>query len=61
MEIDGEAQFAQEYPFLAVSVLEGSGDVDGHPVKKGDHFVIPCGYGSFCLKGDMLLLASTKC
>ncbi len=61
IQVSGEVQLTQEYPFLAVSVVEGSGEVDGHPVKKGDHFVIPCGYGSFCLKGNMMALASTKC
>lgn len=60
MEIEGKAEFEQEYPFLAVSVLEGSGSIDGSPLTKGDHFILPCGYGSFCLEGDMLLMASTK-
>lgn len=60
IDVAGEVQLEQKYPFLAVSVLEGEGYVDEYPVKKGDHFIIPSGYGAFCLKGDMMLMASTK-
>jgi len=58
-DVNGEMQLEQKYPFLAVSVLEGSGFADDCPVRKGDHFVIPCGYGSCCLKGEMKLILST--
>ncbi len=61
IEIKGEAELEQAYPFLAVSVLEGSGWIDDQPIKKGDHFILPSSYGTFCLKGDMMLMASTKC
>lgn len=54
----GELHLEQKYPFLAMSVLEGSGSVDGHSVEKGDHFILPCGYGEFCIKGKMTLIAA---
>lgn len=60
LDVAGEVQLEQEYPFLAFSVLDGAGYLDNEPVKKGDHFIIPCGYGRFCLKGDMMLVASTS-
>lgn len=60
MDVKGEAVLEQTYPFLAVSILEGSGFVDEHPVQKGDHLILPFAYGSCCLKGEMMLIASTK-
>ena len=50
---------AQEYPFLLMSVIEGDGIVNGQPVKKGDHFILPCGFGEVELQGDMSIIAST--
>ncbi len=59
IDTKGTAQLEQKYPFLAISVLEGSGSIDGNPIQKGDHFILPSGYGSFCLEGEMSLMAST--
>lgn len=58
MDIKGETLLDQTYPYLLVSVLEGSGYADRYPVKKGDHFIIPSGYGSFQLRGNMSLVLS---
>lgn len=49
----------QEYPFLVMSVIEGSGTIDEKPVKKGDHFILPADYGEFHLEGKMQIIAST--
>ncbi len=54
-----EAVLEQAYPFLILSVLEGSGEVDGRPVKKGDHMLIPNGYGQVSVAGKMEIIAST--
>lgn len=59
MDVNGEADFEQSYPFLAVSILEGDGIVNGQPVKKGDHFILPNGFGEVMMKGQMSLIAST--
>lgn len=56
--INGTKPFSQNAPFLIVSVIEGKGVVDERKVKKGDHFVIPFGYGTFTLSGDMQLIIS---
>lgn len=49
----------QEYPFLIMSVLEGDGLVNGQMVKKGDHFILPAGYGEVTLQGNMEMIASS--
>lgn len=59
LDADGNASFEQKYPFLAASVLEGAGMVNGEEVRKGDHFIIPCGYGNVEMKGKMSLIFST--
>lgn len=50
---------AEQYPFLLASVLNGEGNVDGVTVKKGDHFILPAGYGEAVFAGDMELILST--
>lgn len=55
----GENEIAQDLPFMAVSVLEGSGTVDGTPIKKGAHFILPHGYGTAHFSGDMELMISS--
>lgn len=59
LDIDGKMNLFQEYPFLIMSVIEGNGFIDGRPVKKGDHFILPNGYGEAELQGKLQLIAST--
>ncbi len=59
IRVRGRAAFAQKYPFLSMSVVEGDGIACGCPVKKGDHFILPRGLGEADLCGDMLIIAST--
>ncbi len=49
----------QEYPFLIMSVIDGEGLADGHMLQKGDHFIVPNGYGELHLQGNMQIIAST--
>ena len=58
LNLHGEQEFNQEYEFLNVSVIEGSGTIDGTQIKKGDHFILPSEYGSFCMSGNMVLIVS---
>ena len=51
--------FEQEHPFLIMSVIEGEGLVNGQMIRKGDHFILPSGYGRVDLQGDMTLIASS--
>lgn len=59
LDTNGEAVFEQSFPFLAASVLEGEGCVDGVKMRKGDHFILPNGYGNVEMKGQMSLILST--
>lgn len=56
--INGTATFTQNYPFLNISILEGEGTLDGRPVKKGDHMILPYGYGEYQVQGAMLMITS---
>ncbi len=58
IRMHGEQVFIQEFKFLNVSIIGGSGEIDGVGISKGDHFILPYGYGSFRLKGEMELIIS---
>lgn len=59
MNLNGTVFFEQKYPFLNVSIIEGSGIINGQVIKKGDHFILPDKYGAAELTGEMELIAST--
>lgn len=59
LNLNGTYHFEQKYPFLNVSVLEGGGVINGQTLKKGDHFILPAGYGEVQLQGEMEWIAST--
>lgn len=59
VQIHGRAVFQQNKPFLNVSVLEGSGDIDGIEIKKGNHFILPAGYGKYVLTGNLMIITSS--
>ncbi len=56
--VTGSVSFMQEYPFLIMSVIGGSGMIDGRQIRKGDHFILPAGYGEFSLQGNLQIIAS---
>ncbi len=53
LDLDGKARFEQEYPFLLMSVIEGDGLLNGQLVKKGDHLILPGGFGEVELQGRL--------
>ena len=59
MKVEGQAEFEQEYPFLIVSVVEANGLLNHTSVKKGDHFILPYGYGKVEIEGNLEFVAST--
>ncbi len=59
MELEGSAEFMQEYPFLLVTICEGEGTINGCAVRKGMHMILPAGFGNVNLEGNLLLIAST--
>lgn len=44
--------------FTNVSVLEGSGAIDGCEISRGMHFIIPSGYGNCRMQGRFSILCS---
>lgn len=58
VNITGKESFCQNEPFTILSVIEGSGSIDGRNIKKGDHFILPAGYGTYELDGNMELIIS---
>lgn len=59
---DIHGSFTHEFisSFTNVSVIEGEGSVDGHPVRKGDHFIIPHSYGNCTFKGEFSMICSKQ-
>ncbi|HKM33626.1 MAG TPA: type I phosphomannose isomerase catalytic subunit [Lachnospiraceae bacterium] len=57
--VKGSTTVNQKYPFLAVSVLDGKGSIGGTIVKKGDHLILPAGFGEAVFSGNMELILST--
>lgn len=56
--LDGKAEMDFTAPFVNLSILEGSGTLDGTPVKKGDHMVLTANYGTAVLEGNMAFIYS---
>ena len=59
LDVTSAVAFEQEYPFLIMSVIEGDGLINGQMITKGDHFILPKGYGEIKMQGNMQLIAST--
>ncbi len=58
LEVSGNMKMQQEYPFLNMSVCEGSGKINGISIQKGCHMVIPAAFGEIVLEGHMVMIAS---
>ncbi len=59
LEVDAYAKIEQEYPFLIMSVIEGDGLINGQYIKKGDHFILPNGFGTAEFTGKLKIMASS--
>ena len=59
MDVENHMSFSQEHPFLIMSVTAGEGLINGQMIQKGDHFILPCGYGEVELQGNMELIAAS--
>ncbi|MFC7442463.1 mannose-6-phosphate isomerase, class I [Laceyella putida] len=55
-------ELIQSHPFLLISVIDGEGSLktgsDTHALKRGDHLILPHGFGSFTLEGSITAIAS---
>lgn len=59
LDVDGCCSFMQTEPFLNMSIIAGEGTLNGAPVKKGDHFIIPNGFGDVVIEGTLEAIVST--
>lgn len=61
-DIQGSSIISQTKQFLLCSVIEGEGSIKKdsavYSFKKGDHFLLPSGFGSFELEGNSELIVS---
>lgn len=58
IEVEGNKTLEQSWPFMCVSVIEGSGTIEGLAVRKGRHLLVPSTVRELVLSGDMKLVAS---
>lgn len=58
LSVNGKQTFQQSEPFTILSVIEGQGFIDGIKIVKGDHFILPAGYGDYSLEGNIQLITS---
>ncbi len=59
LDLQGSYVFEQDHPFLLISIVEGQGKICDRKVKKGDHLILPFGFGEVRLEGDMVTILST--
>ncbi len=56
--LKGDGRLIQDKPFMNVSIISGEGVIDGIGIGKGEHFILPRGYGEFTLSGNMEFVIS---
>ena len=47
---------ADDGSFKGITCLEGSGEIEGRKISRGDTFIISAGYGDFQIKGDVEMI-----
>lgn len=57
-DVDGEQTLTLSSTFTNVSVIEGEGKINGIPIEKGRHFIIPAGYGACHFEGHFSMICS---
>lgn len=58
ISLKGEAELPMDGSYQLFSVIGGNGTLDKTAIKKGDHFILPTGYGKYKLEGEMELITS---
>ncbi len=59
LNVNGQCEIGQDYPFLNLSVIEGEGSLNGRKIRRGDHMILPAGYGRMSFQGNMECILST--
>lgn len=57
--ISEKFEMMQKFLFLIVSVVWGSGSINGTIIRGGDHFIVPFAYGNMKFEGEMEVICST--
>ncbi|MDO5417511.1 MAG: mannose-6-phosphate isomerase, class I [Lachnospiraceae bacterium] len=58
VHVTKKVSFEQDQPFLMLSIIDGEGTIDGTAVKKGMNLILPCGYGTYTVEGDVEFMVS---
>lgn len=58
LDVTEKFEMQQDQDFMIMSVINGEGILNGEKIRKGDHFILPCGYGSISIQGDLQLIMS---
>ncbi|QHQ61833.1 mannose-6-phosphate isomerase, class I [Anaerocolumna sedimenticola] len=58
ISVFGKQVLKQPELFTILSVIDGEGAIDGIKLEKGDHFILPNGYGDYSLEGNLQLITS---
>lgn len=56
--VHGRAEFYTGKKFVHLLCIDGEGDVDGVPIRRGDSVFLEEGYGAFAIAGSVTLLMS---
>ncbi len=59
ISVNGSVTLDSGSEFVNLSVTEGEGAIDGIPIRKGTHLIVPFGYGAYELSGNMEVFRST--
>ena len=59
-KIDTTGRYTENFgdSFANVSILDGEGSVNGIPVSKGQHFIVPAGFGDVIFEGALSMICS---
>lgn len=58
IKISHAAKISHTYNFLNISVINGTGNINGTEIKKGTHFIAPFGYGDMNFEGSLEMIFS---
>lgn len=58
VNVDGKKTIQNGHPFICLSVIDGQGSVNGEPVQKGIHLLVPSTVDALQLEGQMQLILS---
>ena len=59
LNVNGHSEIIQDQPCMLCSVISGDGYINDEMIKKGDHFIIPNGYGKAIVSGNFEAIVSS--